>query len=182
MNVFTANGVAYCASEYRDFKSANDLFCNKALKASFFAWIVFLTSCSTKNFFLIPTAIFNHFCPKLSTANEIIAVWNNDHSVSMSLETQRSSRNFDTIFHANYFLTSLPTKDSHLNLLAILDLRNFLFGQGIGIRICKHQNDNQVTILPLIVSFGHSKFPKTNLTKLCNSLSKTFAHTKTEAC
>jgi len=43
LDYFTAKAAAFRASVYRDCKSADDLFCNKALNASFFARIASLT-------------------------------------------------------------------------------------------------------------------------------------------
>ena len=57
--------------------------------------------------FTLPVAILGRFCPQPSPADEIIAVRNNDHSISMFLETSGSCWNFFAMLVANYFLTSL---------------------------------------------------------------------------
>ena len=114
---FSAWAAAFCASEYRDSKSDDDVFCNKALYASFFVRIASLTSWFYQSvLFSLLAVVLGRFCPELSTADEIIAVRNKDHSISMCSETSKSCQNFAAILDAICFLTSLSARASHLIL------------------------------------------------------------------
>ena len=66
--------------------------------------------------FSLTAVIASHFLSQLSTADEIIAVRNNNHSISILSDTSGSFRNFVAILDANCFLTSLSTRASHLIL------------------------------------------------------------------
>ena len=101
---------SFCTLKYQDCKSDNDLFCNKALKASFFAWITSLTS-------WIHQSILFTLPARLSTADEIIVVWNNDHySISMSSETPEIYQNFVAMQKVYCFLAFLSARTSHIIL------------------------------------------------------------------
>jgi len=61
LDFFTANAAAFRASVYRDCKSDDDLFCNKALNASFLTRRASLTS-------WFHQGVFSHYPPPLSAA------------------------------------------------------------------------------------------------------------------
>ena len=70
----------------------------------------------SKCFFSLPAVILSCFRSQLSTADGIIAVWNNDYSILMSSEISGSCWNFVSMLDANCFFTSLSAKASHLIL------------------------------------------------------------------
>jgi len=117
LDFFTAKAAAIRSSEYWDCKSDDELFCNKALNASFFAQIAFLTSWFHQGvLFSLSPATLSRFCSQHSTAEAMIADLNNAHSISMSSDSSRSCLNFAVILDSNCFLTSLSFNASYFIL------------------------------------------------------------------
>ena len=113
LDISSAGAAAFCASEYWDCKLDDDLFYNRALKASFFARIASLTSWFHQDvLFSLSATILSRFCTQFS----IIAVRNYDHFASMFSETSKSCQNFFVMLDANCFLTSLFVNASNLIL------------------------------------------------------------------